>query len=549
MAALDVPRENSGRLPVVAWGIAFFADVLLFRGDGYSGFGIFLLATALLSWFGISSRSSHNQSRHVHSFVVLMLLVFCAGRLIWLGSVDVALLGLILLPAFAYSRFGYEPFVVETIVYGICATVLRSLSKNETGAISAGVQHRRNPLADEYKATDTNIDTESTIESNVGSLIPTQKLPGLEFFLPIIVIVIFGTIFTLANPDMIEFVTSHIKLTFDWFTSIFSGISIWEIPFLVFVLLLAAGLLRPYWFPTPTSKLSVIDGTDESPYYAAFRNTLLAVVALFAAYIVFEFSTLWFRKFPENFYYAGYAHEGAAWLTIALGLATVLLSIIFRSAILGDPRLAKLKRLAWTWSALNLLLALAVYNRMGIYIRFNGMTRMRVVGLFGISAVVIGFALVIIRIRRHYNFGWLLQRQLWTLFCAIALYCVLPVDMVVHQYNTGQVLSGYLPPSVQITEHPVDNEGCRMLIPLLNCDDPIIRDGIAAMLTDRFQTLSSSEGGQNKHWTARQLSNEALYRDLLSIMKNEPNKFAAVQNNADRKTAWDNFRDYAFQWY
>lgn len=539
MATLDLPSESSSRLPAVAWAIAFFADALLFRGHGYAGFGVFLLTAAFLCWLGISQRSTHNQSRHWHTFAVLTLLSLCAARLVWLGSVDVALLGLMLLPAFAFCLFGYEPFVVETIVYGICSTALRGLS--ESKSVSSG-RRSRQPIASADN-TLSNDDVASTSTRTAG------KMPGIEFFLPVSVIAIFATIFTLANPDMIQFVTSRIKLTFDWAWDVFSFISIWEIPFFVFVLILAAGLLRPRWFPTPTTKLSVINKTDGSPYYAAFRNTLLAVVALFAAYLVFEFYTLWVRPIPANFYYAGYAHEGAAWLTIALGLATVLLSVIFRGEILGDPRLAKLKRWAWMWSGLNLLLALAVYNRMGIYIRHNGMTRMRVVGLFGISAVVVGFILVIIRIRRHYNFTWLLQRQLWTLFCAIALYCVLPVDSVVHRYNTWQVLSGYLPPSVQITEHPVNNEGCRMLIPLLNCEDPIIRNGIASMLADRLDDLSPDKGGPDGHWTGRQLSNEKLHQELSLIRKNEPGTFASVQNSLDRKAAWDQFREYAFQWY
>ena len=77
-----------------------------------------------------------------------------------------------------------------------------------------------------------------------------------------------------------------------------------------------------------------------------------------------------------------------------LALATVVLSLIFRGRTLGDPRLPALQRLAWIWSLENGLLAITVYNRLLIYIGFNGMTRMRLVGLFGISCVVVGFALV-----------------------------------------------------------------------------------------------------------------------------------------------------------
>ena len=107
------------------------------------------------------------------------------------------------------------------------------------------------------------------------------------------------------------------------------------------------GLIRPYVLPDEKDERTVLGPeTTRSRFYPAYRNTLYAVVGLFAVYLVFEFQTLWFREFPKGFYYAGYAHQGAAWLTIALGLATLLLSVIFRGCVLTDDRLGSLKRTA-----------------------------------------------------------------------------------------------------------------------------------------------------------------------------------------------------------
>ena len=89
-------------------------------------------------------------------------------------------------------------------------------------------------------------------------------------------------------------------------------------------------------------------------------------------------------------------------------------------------------------------MALAVYHRMHIYINFNGMTRMRTVGLLGITAVVIGFVLVVWKIVHGRGFVWLINRQLWTLAAAIFLYAVLPVDWLVHTYNVRRILRGEL---------------------------------------------------------------------------------------------------------
>src|SRR5690606_4545025 len=153
---------------------------------------------------------------------------------------------------------------------------------------------------------------------------------------------------------------------------------VYEIICWIVVALCVGGLLRPMvttWVLKPLSRsvdADVAEPLFETPLYAAYRNTLIAVMALFSIYLVFEFATLWFRTFPKGFYYAGYAHEGAAWLTVALAATTFVLSAIFRESTMRDPRVESLKRLAWGWSALNLLLALAVYNRMWIYVDFNG---------------------------------------------------------------------------------------------------------------------------------------------------------------------------------
>ena len=537
------PTANQMRIPVIAWLIAIWGDFFLYRSEGYTGFAVFLVGTLVLLLVGIDRSGGVAGKRRLHTATVGFLLALVSARLVWLGAVDVLLLGLLLLPAFVLARFGHEPFVWETVTYVAKATLLRGMKPYTPPA-----RNRSKESSPPKEAHDV-----QTTESSIPTAEKPKAARGLEILLPIGAVLLFAAIFTMANPDMIKLFRRKIELAVEWVSDFFRFFTPMEIPFFVFVLLLFAGLLRPWWFPVRKSNFADIDAdAGESPLFAAFRNTLLAVVCLFAAYLGFEFSTLWLREFPKNFYYAGYAHEGAAWLTMALALATALLSLMFRGGILADPRLAKLKRLAWYWSALNMLLAVSVYNRLWIYIRFNGMTRMRVVGLFGISAVVVGFVLVIIRIRRHYNFVWLVRRQLWTLFCAITLYCVLPVDIVVHTYNVRCILHGQLAPSVQITEHPVDEGGCLMLIPLLDCENEIIREGIAAMLMKRQSSLMRRYENANTsrfmQWTARQIAHEHLRRRLKTEIEQRPS-LAEFQAGTKREQAWNRFQKYAWQWY
>src|SRR5262249_42461553 len=155
---------------------------------------------------------------------------------------------------------------------------------------------------------------------------------------------------------------------------------------------------------------------------------------------------------------------------------------------------------------------------MAIYINFNGMTRMRVVGLLGISAVVVGFVLVVWKIAHDRSFIWLINRQLWTLATAVFLYAVLPVDWLVHTYNVRRILAGDLAPSVQISVHPIDSGGILALHSLTKCEDAAIREGIKALLAERAARAEAVEVQRStENWTSFQLADRMLLDQLRGL--------------------------------
>jgi len=209
-------------------------------------------------------------------------------------------------------------------------------------------------------------------------------------------------------------------------------------------------------------------------------------------------------------------------------------------------RLGRLRRLAWIWSAENFVLAVAVYHRMLIYIDFNGMTRMRTIGLFGITTVLVGFVLVLWKIVHHRDFLWLIQRQLWTLAIAIYLFALTPVDTLAHTYNVQRILAGDLAPSVQISVHPINAEGYLVLGPLVDCTDQTIRDGVRAMLAAReIEARRDTLQRRRFGWTAWQLSEEAL----LTRLSRQNSAWGDMADDAARQAALNSFREYAYQWY
>lgn len=512
------PAPSSPQATTVRWveilavvASVILCDLTIYRGNGFMGLAALCLGLPLLLLFGSPIRRCHATLG-----VMSLLLVGVIVRLAWCGSGWAVVMGFACLIGYAMSLAGLPPYVTRALLFA-------------SQLIAAG--HRGlNLYATRFAAK--------------NSWIPGRGL-FLSVGFPLVALVVFGTLFILANPDLVKSVSTQLEWLVSVATDWLNNFSLWEIPFCVAAGWLVIGLLRPdRREPEEWVVMDEPHPTGSAPLFEAFRNTLVMVVGLFAVYLVFEFRTLWFREFPKGFHYSGYAHQGAAWLTVALALATVLLSMIFQGRILHDERLGRLRTLAWVWSAENFVLALAVFHRLSIYVGFNGMTRMRTVGWLGITSVVVGFLFVVIKISAHKDFRWLLRRQLWTVSFAAYLYFILPVDRWITQYNVQRIVAGHPAPSVQISVHPLSAEGYLLLAPLLQCPDATIRDGIAAMLADRHDLALRDDivrraGG----WTARQLAEERLLHQL-NAAQSSPNS-PAEKRSVDLAA----FQKYAYQWY
>lgn len=531
----DVPIDNAEAKRAIRTRMALttacvlllwtaLADYLIYRTYGFSGPAVFF---ALVPVFFLL-RPRENDDGQPKSSSLRIAKTICVA-LLWCAAIRLALIGnglvvfsaTLLTFALALASSNVFPWALETI-----AMSARSLVD---GLLWLG-RHRLPSIG--RRATDGN-----------------SVARTMAWLFPGVATIVFGGIFVLANPDLQEIVSARLELISDWTWQWVSRLDGLEIPFCVTALLLGAGLL----FPT-LGKLQ-IGGTDtpidegdttKSPLYGAFRNTLVCLIVLFSVYLVFEFKTLWSREFEEGFYYAGYAHQGAAWLTAALALATSLLSIIFHGKMLSDPRVTRLKSLAWVWSTLNFLLAVAVFNRLAIYVGYNGLTVMRLFGFFGITVVVVGFSLVLIKIATQKGFWWLVRTQLTALMFFIIAFTLFPVDYVAHRYNVSRVVQNDLTPAVMIAVKPKDDLGYLPLLDLVNVSDPVIRKGVRAMLADRQIAIKAQVDSAPWHWTRFQGAAEMLYPRLVEM---EGLWSLYLDDSDKRDEAISRFQDYAMQWY
>lgn len=502
------------------------ADVTVYRGHGYTGYALLLALAPAILWCGAPRERTWPGARSRGSLLcVWAMLLVLAARMVWCGWALNIVVGLALLMAFSLTLSGIVPYVLEVAVFP--ARVMLG------GLLGLGAY----------------------VRSVRWPAVRISRMAGLSIFLPLVTFLAFSLLFILANPDLLNSFGEQVS-------QFLQGIRAWvidyspdpiEFLFWCFAGWMALGMMRPLlsrplfeeWARQEQHRKRG-GAPSPSPLYAACRNTLATLIILFAVYLVFEFKTLWFREFPAGFYYSGYAHQGAAWLTVALALATGILSLAFRGTILQDPRLRGLRGLAWLWSIENVLLALAVYHRLFIYVGFNGMTRMRIVGFFGITAVLIGFLLVLWKIAHDRGALWLLRRHLWTVAIAVYLYSVMPVDVFVVRYNVQRILAGDMAPSVQITVQPISAEGWLHLAPAMDCDDPIVSEGVAAYLARELNDAEARSARQQAHgWTAWQMADQNLLLQLRSLA----GRLAAYQDGVARKTAIDRFNEYAYQWF
>ncbi len=488
------------------------ADVTIYFGQGFAGYAAFLAAAPLLVALGARTRQ-----RGWQAAIVMLMSWAAAARLVWCGNGLAFALGLMLLGCVSISLSGGAVYILDLLRF-----LGALLPAGAAGVVTYGLW----------------------LKSLVGRWFRMPSLShALAWLLPPIAAAVFLAIFVMANPDVMQWIDHKLTVLLQEIERFLGDIvsSTLRVFFWIGIAWLSIGLLRPF-IPTPgqeAGELPVGAEPQACELYLAFRNTLQVLIVLFVAYLGFEFSTLAFRVFPPKFHYSGYAHEGAAWLTVALALATLTLSAMFRGPMLLDPRMPALRRLAMVWAFLNLLLAVAVFNRLFIYIGFNGMTRMRVVGMLGISTVIAGLVLVVLKMWRGKSFAWVVRNQAVALAIAVYLYAVLPVDTWVMSYNVRQVLRGNIPPCVQIMHHPTSPEGALRLLPLLDNPDPMIREGITEFLFDTRQMLN---GRKSTDWTGYQIADARLLKAL-----DHPSR--RVTEKDFSPGAAERLKLYTYQWY
>ncbi len=476
------PRELLAALAIV-----FVTDLALWRTDslavGGRGAAVFFLAVPAIVVLAARARRLTPRLG-----AILALFVAIAARCVYsptLGSVLFGVFGVLGLAVSLRSRATFIPDVVSAFGATVASFPRRLY------AAAAGLRTSRGQ-----------------------SLAPV--------LVPAALVVMFIAIFGLANP-----------LVARWLLAL-RGVVGMPVPlrivsWIVF-LLGAVLLLRPAIVRSRATESADTSGAAVGTTLAVARNALIALNALFAGYNALDGTYLWAGSPPPGLSERLYAHEGAAWLTVAIAMLTLVVGVMFRGALAHDSRAKLTRALAYVWLGQGLVLALGTFRRLGIHITTSGLSSTRILGMVGTALVVVGLVQVGVKLARQRSFTWLVRRQLDALVLGLLGFSLAPTHLISAHVNVRRVMEHEYQALVHAEEEVGEVESAAALLPLLDHDDVRIRRGAAALLLRERDAL---------RWQApkRWRDVEFAAGDTLRALEAASPKLDAVLGDVDRDDA------------
>ena len=392
-----------------------------------------------------------------------------------------------------------------------------------------------------------------------------RRFPLRVVLVPLLVTVFFILIFVAANPVVEQLVRDVSDRLGKWLEAFGDILTLGRTVFWLFWLILFAGLIRPVvrsWLADVLAKdgegLGAPGGAaPDRANYATALATLVSVNVLFLAFNALDSVFLYFRAtLPAGITFSEYSHRGCFWLTMGLLLSTAVIGAVFRNRLNFHPGAKALRLLSYVWAAQNGVLAAGALRRLQMYIDYNGLTRLRIVGVYGVLLVAVGLALMVWKVRRAKNFMWLVRRDALAFWVALVVLALTPRDLICWRYNVAQVMSGNLRPLAVLhapTMTPISPEGLPCLIPLLDYEhkegehkeatENRIRRGIAQLLGRRLIGLRRS---RPRHWAQWQASHTWALKKLQSVSRRLD---LTERDSYERGETEKSLRGFARQWF
>ena len=255
---------------------------------------------------------------------------------------------------------------------------------------------------------------------------------------PLILSVLFISLFASANPIIMSWINKLFDWNLDFFIEFIKGIQHIFYWFCISIVLWA--FLRPKLLVQKQNIYYIKPNTQQSENNTFF-NTLSLIYSLIIFNLIFLGQTildliyLWGGKtLPSSFTYAEYAHRGAYSL-----IATALIAGLFVIIVL-KPKTERaenkiVKSLVYFWILQNIMLVISSIWRTSLYIETFMLTRLRIAALIWMFLVAIGLILLLIRIFKQKNNNWLINANIISLFSVLYFCSFINFNSFIANYN------------------------------------------------------------------------------------------------------------------
>jgi len=302
-----------------------------------------------------------------------------------------------------------------------------------------------------------------------------------QVVVPLGVLALFVGIFGLANPLVARGIAATLRaLTLP----APSRALLW-----MGALVCAILLVRPAWRGLSRGSAAVATEGAADGHVTLARNVLLVTNAAFLVENVLDATYLWAGSPPPGMSERAYAHQGAAWLTVAMALMTVVVGVLFRGPLAHDPKARSVRAIALVWLGQGIVLALGAHRRLFIHVQTSGVSSARLLGAFGTTLVAASVVLIGIKLFRRRSFVWLVRQMGDTIALGLVAFVLLPSHQLSAAWNLRRVMAHEYQPLVHVEEEVREAESAPLFLPMLNHDDERIRRGIAALLLDERDAL------------------------------------------------------------
>ena len=286
------------------------------------------------------------------------------------------------------------------------------------------------------------IERSSAIKKNP---LKTQKniKGGFIFFtslLTLLIIVLFSWLYSKANPVFLEWV-QKIDLSFinfGWLCTVIMGFVLFKnltAPVGIDALTAAERAL-PFHLKQQEHPLKTVQLHKEH-----FLGCMLigALNLLILVFLLTDVLYIFKNPLQDAVALSGAVHEGVNALIASIGIAITLLLLLFRGDLNFYTRNTTLKKLAFIWIILNILLVLFTAYKNGLYISGFGFTYKRI-GVFAYLFLCIsGLITSYLKIKNTNNIHFMLRANATVLFALLIVFSCVNWDKQITRYNLQHI--------------------------------------------------------------------------------------------------------------